>query len=239
MEYYEHDSVPCTSLVYFPLNAVNIRYLDSVLPDEFGVRQTPLFFLKKSYWGFKRKSAKTEHRDLSAWLTTTSTRYTQKSTPKTSNLRYRPSIFRGETKSSQSTPDSSQDSSPTDKLIADIEVSHLHEAAHDISTPAALRVVHLRKTFPPDSIAVSDSNFVMHQGELLAVIGANGSGKSTTCHVLCGITPATAGDALVDDSISLLESSCGEGLVGWCPQHDILFDELTPLEHVFSHFSRN
>lgn len=70
----------------------------------------------------------------------------------------------------------------------------------------------------------------MHQGELLAVVGANGSGKSTTCHVLCGITPATAGDALVDDGISLL-GNVGK-LVGWCPQHDILFDELTPLEHV-------
>lgn len=68
----------------------------------------------------------------------------------------------------------------------------------------------------------------MHQGELLAVLGANGSGKSTTCHVLCGITRATAGDALVDDEVSLLE----ERMVGWCPQHDILFDELTPLEHV-------
>ena len=41
---------------------------------------------------------------------------------------------------------------------------------------------------------------------LLAVLGANGSGKSTTCHVLCGITPATAGDAIVDDEISLLHN---------------------------------
>jgi len=73
---------------------------------------------------------------------------------------------------------------------------------------------------------------VMHQGELLAVVGANGSGKSTTCHVLCGITPATTGDALVDDKLSLL-GNVGK-VVGWCPQHDILFDELTPLEHVTS-----
>ena len=74
----------------------------------------------------------------------------------------------------------------------------------------------------------------MHQGELLAILGANGSGKSTTCNVLCGITCATAGDALVDDDISLLGINRGERSVGWCPQHDILFDELTPLEHVRS-----
>jgi ABC-type multidrug transport system ATPase subunit len=71
----------------------------------------------------------------------------------------------------------------------------------------------------------------MQCGELLAILGANGSGKSTTCHVLCGITPATAGDALIDDQLSLLERH-HRGQIGWCPQHDILFDDLTPIEHV-------
>ena len=214
------------------MNSTNYRYLDSVLPDEFGVRQKPLFFLNKSYWGLKSKSAETKHRDLSTWLTTTSAHYTQKSTPKTPKPNFLSNIFRRKAKSTTSTPTLSH-SSLDDKPTADVEVSLLRDAAHDISTPAALRVVHLRKTFPPHSIAVNDSNFVMHHGELLAVVGANGSGKSTTCHVLCGITPATAGDALVDDEISLLESYGEESIVGWCPQHDILFDELTPLEHVF------
>jgi len=52
--------------------------------------------------------------------------------------------------------------------------------------------------------------------------------------MLCGITPATAGDALVEDEVSLLDGESGGGVVGWCPQHDILFDELTPLEHVIT-----
>ena len=111
-------------------------------------------------------------------------------------------------------------------------MSLLRDAALDVSVPAGLRVVNLRKTFKHDCTAVSNSSFVMHYGELLAVLGANGSGKSTTCHVLCGITPATAGDALLDDQLSLLDRHHGGGLIGWCPQHDILFDQLTPLEHV-------
>ena len=172
-------------------------------------------------------------RDLSTWLATISTQYTQKSTPKTFKHNYLTRIFRRKTESPASTPLSKSSSlESTIKPTADIEVSLLRDAAHDLQTPVALRVVHLRKTFGSNEIAVDDSNFVMHQGELLAVLGANGSGKSTTCHVLCGITPATAGDALVDDTTSLLRSSGSESLVGWCPQHDILFDELTPLEHV-------
>jgi ABC-type multidrug transport system ATPase subunit len=74
----------------------------------------------------------------------------------------------------------------------------------------------------------------MQYGELLAILGANGSGKSTTCHILCGITPATSGDVLINDQSSLLEQRHGGGLIGWCPQHDILFDDLTPVEHVGS-----
>jgi ABC-type transport system involved in cytochrome bd biosynthesis fused ATPase/permease subunit len=189
--------------------------------------------LEKSYWGFKPASTETQPRDLSAWLSTISTQHAQNSAPKSPKRNRLTQLFHRKPKSTTSTPLSQSSSlKSSTKPTADIEVSLLRDAAHDLQTPAALRVVHLRKTFGASEIAVDDSNFVMHQGELLAVLGANGSGKSTTCHVLCGITPATAGDALVDDITSLLQTSGDESLVGWCPQHDILFDELTPLEHV-------
>ena len=116
--------------------------------------------------------------------------------------------------------------------VADAEVSLLREATFDTSTPAALRVAHLRKSFGHGCVAVSDSSFVMQRGELLGIIGANGSGKSTTCHLLCGMSPVTAGEVLIDDHLSLLARSPGGSLIGWCPQEDILFDDLTPMEHV-------
>jgi ABC-type multidrug transport system fused ATPase/permease subunit len=200
-------------------------YLDSVLPDEFGVRQHPLFLFRPTYWGFNRKKT-TEKPDLQAWLTSVSDHHAAISSPSSSKRNLFSRLFHRRAP----TPDLTPTSSFEEKANEETEVTSLRTAAHDLTVPAALRVVHLRKSFSHKVIAVSDSNFVMHQGELLAVLGANGSGKSTTCHVLCGITPGSAGDALVDDEISLLRSS---GLVGWCPQHDILFDELTPLEHVF------
>jgi len=230
-----------------------------VLPDEFGVRQKPFFFLDRSYWGFTRKAKDTQPRDLNSWLSDVTAHYRQKSPPKPAKQSLFTSLFRRTNPSSPKPPkrslfkqffrqNKSPNSSETSSSLSqsssldsppkpptDIEVSLLRTSAHDVSVPSALRVVHLRKTFPPrHSVAVNDSNFVMHQGELLAVLGANGSGKSTTCHMLCGITPATAGDALVEDDVSLLENGA-VGVVGWCPQHDILFDELTSLEHVFPH----
>jgi ATPase subunit of ABC transporter with duplicated ATPase domains len=212
------------------------RYLDSVLPDEFGVRRKPLFFLKKEYWGFKSKQP---DRDLQTWLADVSAQFAAQSNPKPKVsffkklqfpsfvTKFTPRIpFLNRTRrTTQQTPSTLSLQKPPQ----DIEVTLLHDSAHNLSHPAALRVVNLRKQFPTLT-AIHNSNFIMHQGELLAILGANGSGKSTTCHILTGITPATAGDALVDDRVSLLD----ERVVGWCPQHDILFDELTPLEHVHS-----
>ena len=191
-----------------------------MIPDEYGVREKPFFFLKPKYWGFKRSNQK--NRDLSKWLDNIRR---ETSIPKQKwNVISR--MFR---RQNPTEPSTISNEAVTN---ADIEVSLLRDTALDISTPTALRVVNLRKTFKHDCTAVNSSSFVMHYGELLAVLGANGSGKSTTCHVLCGITPATAGDALLDDQLSLRDRHHGGGLIGWCPQHDILFDQLTPLEHV-------
>jgi ABC-type multidrug transport system fused ATPase/permease subunit len=226
----------CWSIMNMFLFLTLAWYLDSILPDEYGVRQKPFFFIHKSYWGYDNSEQENQSRDLQTWQTMASAHYIQNSTPKPSKGSIFTRLFRRHntfTSKTSSDITLSPASSLEQKPCADIEVSLLRDAAHDISTPAALRVVHLRKVFA-NFVAVNDSNFVMHQGELLAVLGANGSGKSTTCHILCGITPATAGDALVDDSLSLLGNVGGKNSVGWCPQHDILFDELTPIEHVFT-----
>jgi putative ABC transport system ATP-binding protein len=41
--------------------------------------------------------------------------------------------------------------------------------------------------------AVNDSSFVIHQGELVAIMGVSGSGKSTLLHILSGLDSADEG----------------------------------------------
>lgn len=184
-------------------------YFDSVLADEYGIREKPFFFLQPKYWGFG--DAHRADRDLSAWLDKVRQHHSKTSVSNAPN-------------GTLQSPD------------VEVEVRLLRDAAFDVTTPAGLRVAHLRKTFKHNTVAVNDSSFVMQRGELLAILGANGSGKSTTCHILCGIMPPTSGDALIDDHLSLVEHRHRGGLIGWCPQHDILFDDLTPMEHVHKCF---
>src|SRR2546423_15676722 len=80
---------------------LNCRYLDSVLPDEFGVRQKPLFFLSKSYWGFSSINPEDRDRDLNTWLTNLSAQHALLSQPRTSKRHFITSFFHRKSKSQQ------------------------------------------------------------------------------------------------------------------------------------------
>jgi ABC-type multidrug transport system ATPase subunit len=60
----------------------------------------------------------------------------------------------------------------------------------------------------------------------------NGAGKSTTLHMLVGMVPVTSGRAYVDGlDVSCQMSQVRRGL-GVCPQHDILYADMTVCEHL-------
>ena len=59
-----------------------------------------------------------------------------------------------------------------------------------------LEVAGLAKIYG-ESTAVADMDFVLAGGEVLALTGANGAGKSTTLKMLCGALPPTRGTVRV------------------------------------------
>ncbi|KAM0252803.1 hypothetical protein ACHAQJ_007542 [Trichoderma viride] len=87
---------------------------------------------------------------------------------------------------------------------------------------------HFRKIFSfvspprPEVIAVDNLTLTAKKGEILALLGANGSGKSTTLDAIAGISDFTSGSISVDTS----------GGLGFAPQQNVLWDELTVEEHI-------
>ena len=72
----------------------------------------------------------------------------------------------------------------------------------------------------------------IYKGQITALLGHNGAGKTTTMSILTGLFPPTSGSAHIDglsvvEDISLIRRS-----LGICPQHNVLFDRLTVLEHL-------
>lgn len=59
-----------------------------------------------------------------------------------------------------------------------------------------------------------------------------GAGKSTTINMLTGITPPTSGDVYLRGKSLSSDMNEIRKMLGVCPQHDVLFPELTVMQHL-------
>ena len=72
----------------------------------------------------------------------------------------------------------------------------------------------------------------MYNGQIFALLGHNGAGKSTTISMLTGLLSKSTGEASVYENDLFREMQKVRNYMGVCPQHDVLFDNLTPEEHL-------
>uniref|UniRef100_UPI00358F4AA8 ATP-binding cassette sub-family A member 2 isoform X1 n=1 Tax=Myxine glutinosa TaxID=7769 RepID=UPI00358F4AA8 len=72
----------------------------------------------------------------------------------------------------------------------------------------------------------------VRRGECFGLLGVNGAGKTSTFRMLTGDSPITSGNAYVNGYSVLQELSGVQQSLGYCPQFDALFDELTAREHL-------
>ncbi|TPX41335.1 hypothetical protein SeLEV6574_g06147 [Synchytrium endobioticum] len=186
--------------------AVLTWYFDNVVADEYGYRLPPWFFLTFDYWGIEIGSRRGVGE--SEWL--------------------------GALKARTSAP-----LEPDEHA----DVGTERTAALDAANFPAVKIVNLRKVFGAGfnadvmsdnagNVAVRDLCITFQEGKLLAMLGQNGAGKSTTINILSGMARPTAGDALIYGFSVKNQMHRIRKIMGVCPQHDILFDDLTAREHI-------
>ncbi|XP_074276823.1 ABC transporter A family member 1 isoform X2 [Silene latifolia] len=98
-----------------------------------------------------------------------------------------------------------------------------------------LQIRNLSKVYSTkkgDCCAVDSLHLNLYENQILALLGHNGAGKSTTISMLVGLIPPTAGDALIFGKNILSDMNDIRKDLGVCPQSDILFSELTVKEHL-------
>ena len=64
-------------------------------------------------------------------------------------------------------------------------------------------------------------------GELVAIIGGSGAGKSTILNCMCGYLKPTKGDVYINDVDLYSNFDSLKKLIGYVPQSDIVYDNLT------------
>ena len=81
--------------------------------------------------------------------------------------------------------------------------------------------------------AVNRLSLKMFENQVTALLGHNGAGKSTTMSVLTGLFPPTSGTAVVYGKDIRVDIKGVRESLGLCPQHNVLFDQLTVAEHMW------
>jgi ABC-type Na+ transport system ATPase subunit NatA len=80
--------------------------------------------------------------------------------------------------------------------------------------------------------AVKGVYLTIQKGSLLCLLGHNGAGKSTTIKMMTGLFGPTSGDATVFGHSIIDGMNEIRQVMGVCPQHDILWRQLTAREHL-------
>ena len=80
--------------------------------------------------------------------------------------------------------------------------------------------------------AVERTSFGLEYGECFALLGVNGAGKTTTFKSLTNDTQATSGEITINGMDVQKEFSKVRKQIGYCPQHNAIFELMTVEEHL-------
>ncbi|XP_041378992.1 cholesterol transporter ABCA5-like isoform X2 [Gigantopelta aegis] len=123
------------------------------------------------------------------------------------------------------------------KVAAQAEAGNLEPVSADLASKVGLRIVNISKTFKDKKTtikAVDGLSLDIYEGQITALLGHNGAGKTTLINMLCGLSPPSYGTATIN-GMDVSHSGDMErirSMTGVCPQHDILYDELSCREHL-------
>jgi len=95
----------------------------------------------------------------------------------------------------------------------------------------AVEVQDLTRKFG-DFTAVNQVTFHIEEGEIFGFLGPNGSGKTTTIRMLCGLLTPTAGAGRVLDLDIRTQSEAIKSRIGYMAQKFALYDDLTARENL-------
>ncbi len=93
-----------------------------------------------------------------------------------------------------------------------------------------IEISNLRKKFG-NFTAVDGLSFNVYKNEVFGFLGPNGAGKTTAINMICGLSPATAGEIVILGN-KIKNKNQIRTHIGICPQENIFWQKLTCLEQL-------
>jgi ATP-binding cassette, subfamily A (ABC1), member 3 len=114
--------------------------------------------------------------------------------------------------------------------------THFEGVPAELGARSGVFLDNISKTYYPEQgpevKAVQNLSLSMFEGQIFALLGHNGAGKSTTINMLSGLFEPSSGTASMFGLDLATDLDDIRHSLGVCPQHNILFDELTVKEHL-------
>ena len=222
-------------------------YLDSIYPVEYGVSQRPWFFLLPSYW-LDRNPFRTKWAQLKSAVAVQcrslrqsrhgkgETSETLRKGPVSAHADYENELELSKTLDSDVARERMRilfPESPETENADSLPPLATKENIHSLEV-FNLRKVYRKYPFPTkyDFTAVKGICFSAKENDISCLLGHNGAGKTATFNMLVGMFASTSGDCKiygysVRDDIAIVRQ-----MLGFCPQHDLLWPNLTAREHL-------
>ncbi|XP_058465475.1 phospholipid-transporting ATPase ABCA3-like isoform X2 [Malaya genurostris] len=100
------------------------------------------------------------------------------------------------------------------------------------SAHAGVEIRNLRKVFSGGRVAVEGLNLKLYEDQITVILGHNGAGKTTTISMLTGMFSPSSGTAYLNGHDIRTDIEGVRQSLGLCPQHNVLFNEMTVAEHL-------
>ncbi|XP_039258702.2 phospholipid-transporting ATPase ABCA1-like isoform X1 [Styela clava] len=99
--------------------------------------------------------------------------------------------------------------------------------------PLGVSIHNLTKIYSNgNKLAVDNLTLNFYEGQITSFLGHNGAGKTTTMSILCGLFTPTRGTAYIHNHDIRTDMDFIRTSLGFCPQHNVLFRDLTVKEHL-------
>ncbi len=96
-----------------------------------------------------------------------------------------------------------------------------------------INILDIKHYFSDGNLGLDSISFEIQQGEIIGVLGQSGCGKSSLLKAICGEVFPTYGSVLYDGKDYYENISFYSQFVGYVPQDDLLFSNLTVYENLF------
>ena len=94
-----------------------------------------------------------------------------------------------------------------------------------------IEMLNITKRFP-GIVANDNITLQLKKGEIHALLGENGAGKSTTMNIITGYLASTEGEVLINGHNILEEPEEAKKCIGYLPELPPVYTDMTVLEYL-------